>query len=101
MSSQVEGFWSFGRFRVAAVLAALLLFCIGMRFRFAYEVSMPPLPPRPVASAQAVRSLDFSQKVYRALIEKDASDFGISPPAAELEQPFDHLVVEPRRTLVA
>src|SRR5262249_4145935 len=93
---------SWGRFRILAVAAALVAFLIGMRLRFGYDVPMPPPPARPTgASPQAVRSLDYSQNLYRALLESDAHDFGVEPPRGEPPLPFHYDLSEPLRTINA
>jgi len=102
MASQDEWILSFGRFRMVAVAAAVLLFLGGMRLRFGYDVPMPPAPARPAAATtQSLRSLDFSQNLYKAELEADARNFGVAVPAGELDLPFDYDVSEPRQSLVA
>jgi hypothetical protein len=102
MSGQDEGFLTWGRFRILAGAAALVVFLTGMRLRFGYDVPMPPPPARPTgASPQAVRSLDYSQNVYRAQLESDARELGVEPPRGELDLPFDYDLSEPLRTISA
>jgi hypothetical protein len=100
MSSQDEGFLTWRRFRVVAVGAAILLFLAGMRLRFGYDLPMPPPPAHPQgASPQALRSLDYSQNLYRAQLESDATELGLATPGAELELPFAYDLSEPHQTV--
>jgi hypothetical protein len=102
MPSQVEDFGSGRRFKYLVAGGAAVLFAGVLWLRFSYELPMPPLPPRPsAASAQALRSLDYSQNLYRALLDKDAQELGVSRPGAEMELPFDYDLSEPHRNLLA
>jgi hypothetical protein len=96
MSSQDEGFLTWNRFRLVAIGAVLLLFLGGMRLRFGYDLPMPPLPAQPQgASAQALRSLEYSRNLYRAQLESDAKEVGVPTPGDELELPFAYDLSEP------
>src|SRR5262249_38048126 len=102
MSGQDEGFLTWGRFRIFAGAAALLVFLPGLRLRFGYAGPRRPRPARPTAaSPQAVRSLEYSENLYRAQLESDAREYGVEAPRGELELPFDYDLSEPMRTITA
>jgi hypothetical protein len=100
MLSNDAGFWQGDRFRFGAFALAALVLGAGLYMRFDYDVPMPPPPARPKPDPATLRSLDFTANMYRALVEKDALDFGVPVPApADLEQVFPYDVADPRQVL--
>jgi hypothetical protein len=89
------------RFRWGVMGIAAAVVAGGLYLRFDYAVPMPPVPPRTKPDPATLRSLDFTANMYRALVEKDASDYNLPvPSAADLEQVFPYDSDEPRQTLV-
>jgi hypothetical protein len=96
------GFFGDEKVRLGAVGFALLLVGVVVYLRFDYEVPMPPPPPRPKPDQATLRSLDFNATMYRASLEKDASDYGVPAPTPEdMAVLFPYDVAEPRQLLGA
>ncbi len=100
MLSNDGGFWRGDGFHFGAFALAALILGGGLYKRFDYEVPMPPLPARPKVDPPSLRSLDFTANMYRALVEKDALDYGVAVQApADLEQVFPYAADEPAHLL--
>lgn len=104
MPSILDGLGSDTQFRWIAGALALALVASGIVVRFHDEPRLPPRPPRPPAQdvTAAFRALDGDANMYRALVERDAADAGLTPPTTdELGAQLPYELLEPRAQLTA
>lgn len=96
-----EGFWSEGRFRLAAYIgtAGAFLFLLSMRFDGAF--ALPPKPKPPAApSARVLDEMKYNADYYREILLEDSRKFALNPPASVEEMgkrfPYENLEQQKR-----
>jgi hypothetical protein len=85
-----EGFWTERRFRIAAIGGTAVGFLLLLWLRFDYEPTPPRMPTRPPAgpSAGELRKLSYSQGLFKAQLEKHASDTSSPLDMDAMTSPF-------------
>lgn len=79
-----EGFWTDGRFKIAAYVGTGLAVLVGLSLRFDYELTLPAKPPPPPAAEPGdLARMDSNPEFYKQYLLDDAKLYGVEPPTPE------------------
>ena len=77
--------------RLLAIGGFLAALATGMYLRFNYDLTLPPMPPRPQPPpVTAIHDADYTPRMYQAYVAKDLEQFGARTAADELTRPFSY-----------